>query len=294
MVNMIVNVATLKKVPYRLRKFVDLKVRAKLNGVDMIIPAQLDDGVENAFWTRSWKTEIIERYVDPEQGAFIDVGANVGQTLLDLRLVKPNVTYVGFEPNVVCVNYLHQLIQLNRLRNCQIVPVGLAEKTSCRVFFRHAGAQADSRGSIIAELRPDRAFETDVVPCFRFDEVCKDLNLDKIGFIKIDVEGAELEALAGMQESIKKSRPFILCEVLFTDSKADLSVSAERNGQLMGLMTTAGYGVYQIIKSSDTHRVIELRRIDEFESTYWTVENRELCDYLFIPDEKRAAANFHA
>jgi hypothetical protein len=44
-------------------------------------------------------------------GTFFDVGANVGQRLLAVRAVVPDMPYIGFEPNVVCAAYTHRLMR---------------------------------------------------------------------------------------------------------------------------------------------------------------------------------------
>jgi len=49
-----------------------------------------------------------------------------------------------------------------------------------------------------------------MVPCFTFDEVRKSMKLETVNFIKIDVEGAELEAVTGMINSINECKPVIL------------------------------------------------------------------------------------
>ncbi len=283
---MLINLPALKLMPKRLRMMINLRVSVRLNGQELVIPSSMDNGLQNVFWTKSWKAEVIERLVDEDVGVFVDVGANVGQTLLDLYLTHPRTSYVGFEPNVVCVNYLKDLIKVNLIANCLIVPIGLAEENKCRSFFRHKEAPTDTSGSIISDLRPSRPFDIEIVPCFRFDDVRQSLELREIGFVKIDVEGAELETLIGMKMCLQECRPLVLCEVLFTDSKADLSATKLRNDRLMQLLKDVRYKVHQLIKSADGMHIVSARRIQEFLSAYWTDENRELCDYLFVPEEK--------
>ena len=152
--------------------------------------------------------------------------------------------------------------------------------------MRHKDELTDSCGSIISDLRPGRAFDMDMIPCFRFDDIRQDLALGKIGFIKIDVEGAELEALTGMETSIQECRPIVLCEVLFTDSKADLEIMKKRNSTLMQFLNRMNYVVYQIIKSKDAAHVVDTKEMLTFSSAYWTMDNKELCDYLFVPEER--------
>ena len=76
---------------------------------DFKIPIFATTDFTNVFYVPNWKTDLIKRLVLPNDGAFIDVGANVGQTLLDTLNAHPMVQYIGFEPNPSCVFYLRTL-----------------------------------------------------------------------------------------------------------------------------------------------------------------------------------------
>jgi len=49
------------------------------------------------------------------------------------------------------------------------------------------------------------------------------------------------------------------------------------------------YRVLQLIKSADDTRVVDVSRVQDFASAFWTHENKDLCDYLFVPSEKETA-----
>ena len=49
--------------------------------------------------SEAWMTEVIRRLFELKSGAFIDVGVNLGQTLLKVAAADPSRAYVGFEPN---------------------------------------------------------------------------------------------------------------------------------------------------------------------------------------------------
>ncbi|MHA1664401.1 MAG: FkbM family methyltransferase [Candidatus Njordarchaeales archaeon] len=51
------------------------------------------------------------------------------------------------------------------------------------------------------------------------DDVLDKLNIGKVNYIKIDVEGAEFEVLKGLEKTLKKHRPVVIVEVLEDPSK---------------------------------------------------------------------------
>ena len=61
-----------------------------------------------------------------------------------------------------------------------------------------------------------------------------EINLPRLDFIKIDIEGMELEALEGGRATIEKSRPVMLIEKIKADST-----------QLLGWLESRGYKVMQ-------------------------------------------------
>jgi len=124
--------------------------------------------------------------------------------------MKPEYSYAGFEPNFKCVTYLQELIEINAFSDYQVFPIGLSDIAMCLPLFRGKGNETDCSASIVRNLRPDREFDIDMVPCFTFDEVRKSMKLETVNFIKIDVEGAELEAVTGMINSINECKPVIL------------------------------------------------------------------------------------
>ena len=254
---------------------------------DFKLPVFAATDFTNVFWLPTWKTDVIKRLVSPDDGAFIDVGANVGQTVLDVLSSHPTVQYIGFEPNPACVFYLRTLIKLNEFNNCQLIPVGLSDETKCVPFYLSKDADSsDTRATVLRDLRPGRSLYFNYIPCFRFDDLYQTIDVKNINFIKIDVEGAELETLIGMKTSLQKFRPNILCEVLLTDKDGDLSATNLRNQKLMALLNQLEFSVIQLIKTEHSPQVVDAKQIEEFSSGYWTQETMDQCDYLFVPKEK--------
>jgi len=246
----------------------------------------LHDALRHVLWAGSWKAQVLERLVPGDGPVVIDVGVNTGQTLLEVFITHPNATYLGFEPIPACAAYASRLIHANGWQTATVIATALAANEGVIPLYRHAEAPADSAATTLQDLRPGLAFDVDWVPCLRFDTVKATLRLAPIDLIKIDVEGSELEVVKGMEETLSSSRPVILCEVLFTDSAADIEATTRRNEELMRRLTAAGYRVWQLIKSADLKTVQSVRPVQEFPREYWTPANAELCDYLFLPEEK--------
>lgn len=202
-----------------------------------------------------WQRELFQGLMPRDGGGFVDVGVNLGHTVIDLQCAAPGSRYVGFEPNVAGRAYVNELLQLNRITGRQVVPAALA------------GADAVA-----------------------FDDVRRDLMPDPVRFVKIDVEGAALEVLRGMRATLASDRPMVLCEVLFTASGGDMEAQRVRNEALQAELVGQRYVILHIIKTR-TGDLVGGSRIKEFPQAFWSASNKHQCDYLFAPEEdlRRAA-----
>jgi FkbM family methyltransferase len=259
-------------------------------GPRLAIPGDHRAAATLADWSPNWKSRLIAAVLAHRQGAFLDIGANIGQTLIDFCAADADRPYIGFEPNPRCVEVLDDLVRANGLRRCLVVPVGLSNATGIARLLSRPGSETDSGASIDATLRPGRVWDVSLVPCFPLDEIREPLGIDGIALVKIDVEGAELAVLEGMRRTIANSAPWIACEVLHRDRL----VSAEQHqGRLDGLQTflrDVGYAILRVRKRGDGSGDIELSTVDAFPNEVHSTENGFECDYLFVPrDDTRTA-----
>lgn len=146
------------------------------------------------------------------QGAFLDVGANVGQTLLKVFEYFSDRQYIGFEPQTPAASMVDQLLSLNNF-NGMCLPIGLSEKSGFVKLGR--SKKADQSASIDSNYRPSDFHESEtVIPVLTGDEVREGIGIDSVSVLKIDVEGAELEVLRGFRRTIENCRPLLVFEVL--------------------------------------------------------------------------------
>jgi FkbM family methyltransferase len=157
--------------------------------------------------------DVLRRQLESRPGAFIDVGVNVGQTLLKILAIDRHRVYIGFEPQIACCLDVGSFLSLNNLTNAAIIPVALSDSNRLTAFY--ARDQYDEMASLISqtEVSGDTLVKTHVQARIG-DEVLQELKVQDICAIKIDVEGAEISVLSGLKETLRTKRPSIIFEVL--------------------------------------------------------------------------------
>jgi FkbM family methyltransferase len=200
------------------------------------------------------------------EGAFLDVGANVGQTMLKVLALDRARQYVGFEPQVSCSSVVQRFIDDNDLRNCTILPLGLFTENRIVKIQLNSG-EYDSTASLIEHFRPNTFYKSHRYVCVRRgDDVVAELNLPSIAAVKIDVEGAELEVVEGLINTIRRDQPFIIFEVLnsclATGEKLDdqvIEFRATRIHKMETLLRGEGYELYHVLTGDVLQQVDKIQ-----------------------------------
>lgn len=243
-------------------------------------------------WKPDWKTSLIARALTARPGNFFDVGANIGQTLLDWMSAPIRSSYVGFEPNSICVRHLKSVIEDNEIANARIIPAGLSGESGILNLYLSSATASDSGASMMADLRPDQHHVPTPIPVFRLDEIASALPEGGVSLIKIDVEGAELHTLRGMAGTLADCKPWVMCEVLHRDGAADQASYLARNASVVQFLNSVRYEIYRIVQSEDRLTVAALEQVIAFPDAVYTEASKTACDYMFLPigDYKTAAA----
>ena len=90
---------------------INLTYNITLNKKRIKIPIVSGIGYSTIWTTELWMIDILKILLFLKDGVFIDIGANIGQTLIKLKCVNPDTQYFGFEPNPSCVFYMRELIK---------------------------------------------------------------------------------------------------------------------------------------------------------------------------------------
>lgn len=163
------------------------------------------------------------RQLVPSGGTVVEVGANIGSLTVPLaRMAGPLGRVVAFEPQGVVFNVLCGNLALNGLANTTPIRAA-AGSGSGQVQIPVLGYEERENYGGIATGGAARR-HTESVAVTRLDT----LDLARLDLVKIDVEGAETEVLAGAAALIARFRPAIFVENDRRERSRDLIAALER------------------------------------------------------------------
>jgi FkbM family methyltransferase len=135
---------------------------------------------------------------------FVDIGANIGEFLLDYSDHKNVLKLTAFEPQPEQNIVLEQSIQLNNFTKTTVIPKPVADGTKEILFY------FNSKNSTASGITQDTDLGTTLVST-SIDEYFVDFSNQQFVFL-IDTEGAELDIMKGGRKIIQQTHPLIIFE----------------------------------------------------------------------------------
>lgn len=158
----------------------------------------------------------------------IDVGANQGiYTLAFSSMVGESGTIISIEPQKYAIEKINRFIDLNKFAQPIIINAALSDKEGIATLDMSKGS---GYASIVRNFGKKDTID---VKTRTLDSIIIDNNLSELDFIKMDIEGAELDALKGATDSLKKFKP-----------KICLECEPERFEQINQYLNKFGYSPY--------------------------------------------------
>lgn len=155
-------------------------------------------------------TNFVSRFC--KEGMYcIDVGANFGYySVLIASLVGEYGKVVCFEPSKIFRERLLENIELNSLKNIIVFETGLSNRKATEKMY--IGSQTATMHWVEGE---DNGATPSIlsIELDSLDIIFPSLKIEKIDFIKADIDGHELYFLKGAEQTIRKFKPTILLEV---------------------------------------------------------------------------------
>lgn len=197
----------------------------------------------------------------------VDVGANVGFYTFRLAgLVGKTGLVVAVEPMPLLASRLEVARRLLRLQQVRVLPraLGGADGTAHLTIPKLPGGRRDDGQGHLSTLGECRRGYDYSVSVTSLDRLVHGLGLSRLDFLKIDIEGAEMDCLEGASEVLDSFAPVCLVESQRVHSKR----YGRSPDEVFELMRSLNYQPY-------SHEGGQLRRIEAADDT--------LVNYIFLP-----------
>ncbi|KAF5276814.1 hypothetical protein FQR65_LT16157 [Abscondita terminalis] len=149
----------------------------------------------------------------PKDAVFFDVGANVGAYIYALERHLDSENIYAFEPNPLLFKRLKNNFFRKSIHSRMHSPIKIQKpQFKIPVIKGHSNA---ARGTLQTSLKEDGEEKaiTSTVTVIKLDDWAEKNMIDRIDFIKIDVEGNETYTIAGMIETILRLKPVLMIEI---------------------------------------------------------------------------------
>ncbi|MBU0708054.1 FkbM family methyltransferase [Patescibacteria group bacterium] len=193
----------------------------------------------------SWFTALgfLGKYNIKEGDVVIDVGAYYGYFVIKAaRKVGPSGKVIAYEPDPLSCQVMRDYVAKAGLKNVEIIEKGLyKENTTLKMDCHYTYSKIVEDG--------DKPKHVKDIACTTLDDKVKRLGLTKIDFIKMDIEGAELEFMAGAQEALKITKNLAIACYHIRDGKMTRDIM-EPQLQAMGYKTSIGFPLHLTLYAS--------------------------------------------
>ncbi len=176
----------------------------------------LDLQQEKDYWLGTYEPNLqdaIRDWVKPGMTAY-DIGANVGYiTLMLARRVGSSGQVLAFEPLPPNVERLKLNMELNHLdERVEIYPMAVIDETKQVEFW---SGPSDDMGKVAGSAgREGITYSTRFpIPAVSLDDFVFKQGHPIMNVIKMDIEGGEVLALAGMKQLLLEIQPFVFLEL---------------------------------------------------------------------------------
>ncbi|MBE9167418.1 FkbM family methyltransferase [Pleurocapsales cyanobacterium LEGE 06147] len=201
-------------------------------------------------WAFDAEIKATQSVISTSSPVIFDVGANKGKWALLLNQVFPQSRIFLFEPQPVC----QQIISDKKIPNSTLIPKAVSSaKRSVKLCTPKPTAGIASLHQRRDSYFQDRDFTWIDVETVTIDDVVSSYNLTRVDFMKMDIEGHELEALKGAATSLANR---VIRALSFEFGSGNVN-SRTFFHDFWDLLHPLGYQIYRILPSSQLMHIKE-------------------------------------
>lgn len=185
----------------------------------------------------------------------LHVGASDGRHSYVMTQVAPQAQIHAFEPSAFSFEVLRTCLAWHGIgRQVTAVHAAVADRPGRLILVtpKKSTGRLGRNFAFVAErapqgrLRPDmedHGCEIEPTPVLTLDDYCRRQGLERVDFIRLDVEGAEQWALQGAQSILDRDRPHVLIEIHPLMLRARFGGSAEA---VVEMFRSRGYRMFAV------------------------------------------------
>jgi FkbM family methyltransferase len=142
--------------------------------------------IEEIFVDKMYRS--VEQIISNTKNPLLDIGAHIGLFSLYARVLNPQVKIIALEPEPTNFALLKDNLKLNHVKNIFPKQVALIanNQTQTELFI----SENSHNHSTIKQLNQSTNKQI-IVPSANLEKIIKQNKIDKIGLLKMDIEGAE-------------------------------------------------------------------------------------------------------
>jgi FkbM family methyltransferase len=198
----------------------------------------------------NYESEVFSFFIPQPNDVVIDVGANIGYfTIYASRKVGKNGLVIALEPMDEAYDCLIKNLRLNRIDNVKPFKLALwSSETTLKLYgtkgaFTSAISKVDVFKKLIQQKKLELIKEYEI-KTIKLDDLIKNINLSKVDWIKIDVDGSEYEVILGSMNTLKRFKPKLIIEIH----------NQEIGNKILKILKNLGYKV-SLVKIWDNYHI---------------------------------------
>lgn len=187
----------------------------QVNGYELeVIPTDLGTSLELMLFGihEPVSTKLVTKLLTKNMTC-LDIGANIGYyVMLEKKILGNTGRIIAIEPSPENFKYLSKNIRRHDSSNIEIHNIAAGNVSGTLNFLMYK--DESNSGHIISDDEiKNTSGKVIQVPVKPIDILVKELNLKKLDFLRMDVEGYEYEILKGMLKTLEEFRPIIQIEI---------------------------------------------------------------------------------
>ncbi len=168
----------------------------------------------------------------------IDVGANIGETALNFSKLTGNSGLVfAFEPDKFNYEKATKNVSLNLVKNIRLINLGLGDENKVQKLY----IVNDENRGMNRILTEDALYGFTEIKVCTLDSFLEEQSINTVHFIKIDVEGFEMNVLKGAIHLLQKFKPALFIELDDNNLKEHKSSALA----LVEFLNSLSYDIYK-------------------------------------------------